>query len=141
LGVERPGAVHQALADYRKLDLLVSSNRLFADGAAAWALTEPIWRDQPDLLLTTEGGGLLRQSQLGQIPLPPLVPSGSSRPGVDWPSAVFSLTACLDKLGLSEDWVLLLGGATASLSLNAPAGPWSFEKMLFDKFVIALLNR
>lgn len=141
LGVQRPGAVHQALADYRKLDLLVSPGPLFADGAAAWALTEPIWRDQPDLLLATEGGGLLRQSQLGKIPLAPLVSSATGRPGVDWPSAVFALTACLDKLGLPEDWVLLLGGATASLSLNPPAGPWSFDKMLFDKFVIALLNR
>ncbi|OGG96030.1 MAG: hypothetical protein A2527_11950 [Candidatus Lambdaproteobacteria bacterium RIFOXYD2_FULL_50_16] len=141
LGQPKAELAHQALADYVKVDYLAGAQRLFAKDAERWAKGAGGFKSGPALSLSDKQGGLTQIGKNGAKSLAPLVADSPQNLPIDWLSASFALAAPLKALGVHEDGVLLLCQAIGTLARQAASQPYGLEKMLFDKFVIALLNR
>ncbi|MDT8447546.1 MAG: adenylyltransferase/cytidyltransferase family protein [bacterium] len=141
LNVEDPAHLRECLNGYGKLDLMVAPQDQIGEALEQQLLSEPLWRNNADLLITEANGALHRQCATGLCELPPFVAQPASLLPIDWSSTVFALIAPLVQAQAPQDWQLLIGGAAAAMTRQAAKAPFKLEKMLFEKFVIALLNR
>lgn len=126
---------------YGGLDLLVVPQAQLPHKNLSPYLSAPIWRQDPLIIATGPKGQVLRAQGEEQKELPALVDMQASLAPIELSSTVFALASLCAQAKAPADWQLLISGALATMTRQAASKPFELEKMLFEKFVIALLNR